>query len=135
MQEMFQIGETIEDGKNVAVRFRSPLPLNIYIVDLGGGLNLGPDQKEVRPEDVLSVPFKALFQGMTHEGVQWLGQDKISWSGFGSVLLENILHDPDLDGSMGGPSYAVHFRKISEFQFPPGISLRHPGYLLRLQHQ
>ncbi|MGC1401420.1 MAG: PEP/pyruvate-binding domain-containing protein [Thermodesulfobacteriota bacterium] len=115
MQEMFQIGETIEEGKNVAVRFRSPLPLNIYIVDLGGGLNLGPDQKEVRPEDVLSVPFKALFQGMTHEGVQWLGQDKISWSGFGSVLLENILHDPALDGSMGGPSYAVLSGKYLNF--------------------
>jgi pyruvate, water dikinase len=115
MQEMFQIGETIEDGKNVAVRFRSPLPLNIYIVDLGGGLNLRPDQKEVRPEDVLSVPFKALFQGMTHEGVQWLGQDKISWSGFGSVLLENILHDPNLDGSMGGPSYAVISEKYLNF--------------------
>lgn len=115
MQEMFQIGETIEDDKNVAVRFRSPLPLNIYIVDLGGGLSLEPNQKEVRPENILSVPFKALFQGMTHEGVEWLGQDKISWSGFGSVLLENILHDPTLEGSMGGPSYAVLSGKYLNF--------------------
>ncbi|MBI5601845.1 MAG: pyruvate, phosphate dikinase [Deltaproteobacteria bacterium] len=115
MQEMFQIGETIEDGKNVAVRFRSPLPLNIYIVDLGGGISPGPERKEVRPEEVLSGPFKALFQGMTHEGVKWLGQDNISWSGLGSVLLESILHDPTMDGAMGGPSYVLISEKYMNF--------------------
>jgi len=115
MQEMFQIGETIEDGKNVSVRFRSLVPLNIYMVDLGEGLNIGQDQREVRPEQVLSVPFNALFRGMTHKGVEWLGQNKISWSGFGSILMESILHDPQQDGDMGGPSYAVVSGKYLNF--------------------
>ncbi len=115
MQEMFQIGQVIEGDKNVAVRFRAPLPLNIYFIDLGGGLNLDPDQKVALPENVLSVPFKALYQGMTHEGISWLGQNKISWSGFGSVLLESILHDPEKEGDMGGPSYAVLSGKYLNF--------------------
>jgi pyruvate,water dikinase len=115
MQEMFQIGDTIENGKNVAVRFRSQVPLNLYLVDLGGGLELPPDQKEARPENILSIPFKALYQGMTHEGIQWLGQERISWSGLGSVLMESILHDPLTDGDMGGPSYAVLSGKYLNF--------------------
>jgi pyruvate,water dikinase len=115
MQEMFQIGDTIEDGTKVSVRFRSPVPLNIYIVDLGGGLDIDSNQREVRPEQVLCIPFKALFQGMTHEGVEWLGQNKISWSGFGSILMESILHDPQAEGSMGGPSYAVVSEKYLNF--------------------
>jgi pyruvate, water dikinase len=115
MQEMFQIGDTIEDGTSVSVRFRSPVPLNIYMVDLGGGLNINSNQREVRPEQVLSVPFNALFQGMTHKGVEWLGQNKISWSGFGSILMESILHDPHADGTMGGPSYAVVSEKYLNF--------------------
>jgi pyruvate, water dikinase len=115
MQEMFQIGETIENGKNVAIRFRSKIPLNLYLVDLGGGLELPPEQKEAKPENILSIPFKALYQGMTHEGIQWLGQDRISWSGLGSVFMESILHDPMMDGDMGGPSYAVLSGKYLNF--------------------
>jgi pyruvate, water dikinase len=115
MQEMFQIGDAIEDGKKVSVRFRSRVPLNIYMVDLGGGLNLEQGQREVQPDQVSSVPFKALFQGMTHKGVEWLGQNKISWSGFGSILMESILHDPQADGTMGGPSYAVVSEKYLNF--------------------
>ena len=115
MQEMFQIGETIEDGRNVSVRFRSPLPLDLYIVDLGEGLDIDRNQREVRPEQVLSVPFKALYRGMTHKGVEWQGQNKISWSGFGSILMESILHDPEREGDMGGPSYAVVSGKYLNF--------------------
>jgi pyruvate, water dikinase len=115
MQEMFQIGESIEEGGKVAFRLRSPLPLNLYLVDLGGGLDLKSGQKEVRPENILSVPFKALYRGMIHKGVTWQGQNKISWSGFGSILMESILHDPEMDGAMGGPSYAVLSQKYLNF--------------------
>ncbi|HMK64901.1 MAG TPA: PEP/pyruvate-binding domain-containing protein [Thermodesulfobacteriota bacterium] len=115
MQEMFQIGENIENGKNVAIRFRSKVPLDLYLVDLGGGLEVPPEQKEARPENILSIPFKSLYQGMTHEGIQWLGQERISWSGLGSVFMENILHDPLTDGNMGGPSYAVLSEKYLNF--------------------
>ena len=115
MQEMFQIGREIEGDKNVAVRFRAPLPLNLYFIDLGGGLNLIPEQKIALPENLLSVPFKALYEGMTYEGISWLGQDKISWSGFGSILMESILNDPEKAGDMGGPSYAVLTEKYLNF--------------------
>ncbi len=115
LQEMFQIGDTIEAGPKVSVRLRSRLPLNIYIVDLGEGLDIDSSQREVQMEQVLSLPFKALYRGMTHEGVEWYGQNKISWSGFGTILMENILHDPQTDGSFGGPSYAVVSGKYLNF--------------------
>jgi len=115
MQEMFQIGETLEDGTPGAVRLRSSVPLNIYIVDLGGGLEVQEDRKEVLPGQVRSVPFLALYRGMTHPGVQWLGQNKISWRGFGSILMESILHDPRQDGDFGGPSYAILSEKYLNF--------------------
>ncbi|MEW6186240.1 MAG: PEP-utilizing enzyme, partial [Thermodesulfobacteriota bacterium] len=115
MQEMFQISDTIEEGAKVSVHFRSPVPLNIYLVDLGGGLAYKNDLKEVFPEQVRSIPFIALFRGMTHPGVQWLGQNKISWSGFGSILMESILRDPEQQGDFGGPSYAVITEKYLNF--------------------
>lgn len=115
MQEMFQIGETLEDGTKGAVPLKSLVPLNIYIVDLGGGLEMKEDQKEVLPEQIRSVPFLALYRGMTHPGVQWLGQNKISWRGLGSILMESILHDPRQEGDFGGPSYAILSEKYLNF--------------------
>ena len=115
MQEMFQIGDTLEDGRTVAVRFRSRVPLNIYLVDLGGGLTISEGQNEVLVEEVHSIPFLALLKGMTHEGVEWLGQNKMSWGGFASILMENILRDPEKEGEMGGPSYAILSAKYLNF--------------------
>jgi pyruvate,water dikinase len=115
MQEMFQIGEDLEPGPGIAVRFRSHLPLNLYVVDLGGGLAADAEAREVGLENVTSIPFKALLQGMTSKGVQWLGQNKMDWGGFGSILMESILRDPQKEGEMGGISYAVISAKYLNF--------------------
>jgi pyruvate, water dikinase len=115
MQEMFQIGEDLEPGPGIAVRFRSRLPLNLYVVDLGGGLAADSEAREVRLENITSIPFKALLQGMTSEGVEWLGQNKMDWGGFGSILMESILRDPQKEGEMGGISYAVISAKYLNF--------------------
>jgi pyruvate,water dikinase len=115
MQEMFQIGEVLDQESQVAIRLRSRLPLNLYIIDLGGGLDSAPGAREATPDQVTSLPFRALLQGMTHEGVEWLGQNKIDWGGFASILMESILRDPQQQGEMGGASYAVVSAKYLNF--------------------
>lgn len=107
MQEMFRMSDDLAAEENIAVRFRSSLPLNIYIVDLGGGLSADPAAREVKDEDVTSVPFKALLKGMTHKDVQWLGSTRMDWRGFTSILAESVFRDPQKEGEMGGPSYAL----------------------------
>ena len=115
MQEMFQIGEDLDQDSQVAIRLRAGLPLNLYIIDLGGGVDVGPGAREAALEQVTSIPFRALLQGMTHEGVEWLGQNKIDWGGFASILMESLLRDPQQQGAMGGASYAVISAKYLNF--------------------
>lgn len=115
MQEMFQIGEDLEPGPGIAVRFRSRVPLNLYVVDLGGGLAADAGAREVGLDHITSIPFQALLQGMTHEGVEWLGQNKIDWGGFASIVMESVLRDPQKEGEMGGISYAVISAKYLNF--------------------
>ncbi|MBI5585615.1 MAG: pyruvate, phosphate dikinase [Deltaproteobacteria bacterium] len=115
MQEMFQIGEDLDPEAKVAIRLRTRLPLNLYLIDLGGGVNAAPGAREATLEQVTSIPFQALLQGMTHEGVEWLGQNKIDWGGFASILMESILRDPQQQGAMGGASYAVVSAKYLNF--------------------
>lgn len=107
MQEMFSISDNLEVSERFAVRVKVPLPMKIYAVDLGGGLNIPPNTAEAKMEDVLSVPFQALLRGMTHPGVQWLGAVGVDWKGFASIVTESIFSDPTLDDRMGGPNYVV----------------------------
>jgi len=106
MREMFDIGDEME-GHTGAVRLRAGLPLNILVVDMGGGLTPTAPKKVVELEHIKSAPFQALLHGMTDPGVRWLGGVGVSLSGFATIVAESMLTDPNADGSMGGPSYAV----------------------------
>ncbi|MBI5518590.1 MAG: pyruvate, phosphate dikinase [Desulfovibrio sp.] len=106
MREMFNIGGEMEDAEG-AVRLRAGLPLNILVVDLGGGLTPTAPKKVVELEHIKSAPFQGLLHGMTDPGVRWLGGVGVSFSGFATIMAESLMTDPNADGSMGGPSYAV----------------------------
>jgi len=106
MREMFDIGDEMEEAKG-AVRLRAGLPLNILVVDMGGGLTPTAPKKVVELEHIKSAPFQALLHGMTDPGVRWLGGVGVSLTGFATIVAESMMTDPNADGSMGGPSYAV----------------------------
>ncbi|MBU1039593.1 MAG: pyruvate, phosphate dikinase [Proteobacteria bacterium] len=106
MREMFNISDGMGEAEG-AVRLRAGLPLNILVVDLGGGLTPTAPERVVELEHIKSAPFQALLHGMTDPGVQWLGSVGVSLGGFATIMAESILHDPNADGSMGGPNYAV----------------------------
>jgi pyruvate, water dikinase len=46
-----------------------PVPLDLVVVDLGGGLNLAEGGRRVGPDSVLSEPLRALVEGLVTEGV------------------------------------------------------------------
>jgi pyruvate,water dikinase len=106
IREMFNIGDEME-GDAGAVKLRAGLPLNLLVVDLGGGLTPTAPKKVVELEHVKSQPFQALLHGMTHPDVSWLGGVGVSLGGLAAIMAESVLNDPNADGSMGGPSYAV----------------------------
>jgi len=108
IREMFNIGDSLDDETDGgAVRLRAGLPLNLLVVDLGGGLAPEAPRKTVELGHVRSVPFAALLKGMTNPGVNWLGGVGVSFKGLAAIMAESVLNDPNADGSMGGPSYAV----------------------------
>ncbi len=54
---------------NIAVRLDVPLPTGIFIIDIGGGLNLKEDKNTAALDEISSIPFKAILEGMMHPGV------------------------------------------------------------------
>lgn len=107
MVEMFRIDDEIREDTHLAVKLKTSLPLNTYILDLGGGFKAPPEDGAVDRENVASRPLLALLRGMEHPGVHWVGPAGVRLSGFAALIAETILNDPDHGSPRGGPNYAI----------------------------
>ena len=107
MREMFRITDQVSPDDCIAVPLRVYLPMKVLVVDLGNGLRQGWAGRQAELEDVTSIPFRALLNGMKHERVDWSRTAGISWGGFASIVAQSAIRDPVAEGRMGAPSYAV----------------------------
>ena len=64
IQEMSSIGEG-HDMKGIrgAVKLVAGIPVSIHLFDIDGGIS--PQVKKPTPADILSIPFSAIFKGMS----------------------------------------------------------------------
>ena len=115
-QEMFQISDLVSEIKGTALRLDAPLPLDLYIIDLGGGLSdVGEETRKVPINKVVSVPFRALLRGMLHEGLQTQNPRPIELKGFFSVMSEQMLSNPQAIERFGERTYAIISDKYLNF--------------------
>lgn len=106
MDAMFQLDvETSAQAKGVS-RFRPDLPINLFVLDLDGGLR-EPGKPLISEEDVLSRPFRAIMQGFCHPEVRWAGQVAVDLKGFISVFANTLYDQNKADTSLGGKSFAI----------------------------
>jgi len=89
-----------------ASRLKTDLPLNLFILDLGGGLK-SPGQPQVTEEDILCRPFKALLRGFHHPSVSWAGQVAPDLKGFISVFANTMYDLGKSERGLGGKSFAI----------------------------
>ena len=87
-------------------RLMTDLPLNLYVLDLGGGLKVS-GQAQVTEEDIASRPFKALLRGFHHPGVSWAGQVAPDLKGFISVFANTMYDSGKSERGLGGKSFAI----------------------------
>jgi pyruvate,water dikinase len=87
-------------------RLMTDLPLNLFILDLGGGLKV-TGQEQVTEDDIVSRPFKALLRGFHHPGVTWAGQVAPDLKGFISVFANTMYDMAKSERGLGGKSFAI----------------------------
>ncbi|MGQ9857743.1 MAG: PEP/pyruvate-binding domain-containing protein [Thermodesulfobacteriota bacterium] len=106
--EMFRISDLVSEQTGGAVRLRAKVPIDLHIIDLGGGLQgMNPGQKEVGLGNIASLPLTALLRGMTHEGLQFQEPRPIEWRGLFSVMTEQMLTNPLASERFGERSFAI----------------------------
>lgn len=113
--EMFSVGDMASDHEGMAVKLRAPIPLDLYLLDLGGGLAV-QDRYVVGVEQVASRPLGALLAGMTDERLGALEPRPVNLGGFLSVMSQQMLTPTDLAGErFGERSYAIISDKYLNF--------------------
>ena len=130
---MFDLGGEVERrGERRLYRLEGALPVELEILDLGGAIpGPGTDRRAVRPEEIASGPFQALWRGMTLPGVSWAGRTQVGVSGFLSVMA-TAMTGPEAERGLGAPNYvmvapdyvnlnarlAYHFAMVDAFVSP-----------------
>jgi pyruvate,water dikinase len=106
---MFELGDAaVKYGQRRVWRLETEIPIKLTVMDLGGALP--PEAREKRavvPEEIDSVPFAALWRGVTHPGLQWAGRRLVSARGFASVLGSAIVGPPDSVRELGATNYLI----------------------------
>jgi pyruvate,water dikinase len=89
----FEVGDREARGRlGSSRRLETPVPMDVRVLDIGGALatTATDTKKRVRPEEIRSIPFQALWRGMGHPKVRWTGKRAISVRGFASVLASSL---------------------------------------------
>jgi pyruvate,water dikinase len=95
IEEMFKLSEREDIKKLSPVRIKTPLPLNLHLLDLGGGLKRAGNHRVLPPENVISVPFMALWKGITSPGIRWAGPIGLDVKGLLSVMAQSATQPSD----------------------------------------
>jgi len=110
MAEMFAIEDLSPQERRRCRRLDSPMPMDIQVMDLGGGV-AATVERRVRPEEVHSAPLRALLAGMADPALRWSGPVGFDLRGFMSVVVRSAADDQ----RFGEPSYALCSRDYVHF--------------------
>ena len=115
--EMFKVSDHASMYQGWSFKLRAPLPMDLHLIDLGGGLSDSADQDadSVGVEHIRSVPFQALVAGMLDEDILAAGPRPVNFSGLLSVMREQALSPGHVGERFGDRSYAVIADKYLNF--------------------
>ena len=113
---MFKISDLVSAREGYALKLEAAIPLDLYLIDLGGGLTgADPHTQKVTPDQVASVPLQAVLRGMLHEDVRGREPRPVQLSGLLSVMREQMLAAPNVEERFGERSYAIISDKYLNF--------------------
>jgi len=90
VRSMFGFGDTQKRGfLHKGKVLQTDLPVEFYLIDLDKSIH--GDMKKVRPEDVASIPFLALWHGMSDKELGWPERWDKEMAGMPSDFKETVL--------------------------------------------
>ncbi len=106
-EEMFRMGEDLGDLRSSSKYLDVFLPMDLYIIDLGGGLEAPSGSRKVKRSHVTSVPLRALLSGILDERIPRYGPRPMDVGGFFSIMARHALTSPEEQRTFRDPCYAL----------------------------
>ncbi len=109
IETMFAVNDIErERGPRCTRRLETGLPINLYVLDLGGGVLPAEAQRPtVTPEQIVSRPFQALWKGVTHPRVTWTREMPASLGDLASVMASSLSTPSGAMRALGEESYLL----------------------------
>jgi pyruvate,water dikinase len=106
--EMFDFGKRYHFDKGAAKRLHNTLPLEWWVIDLGGGFQPGYDVRrtDIAINDITCPPMQAIWEGM--HAVAWEGPPSARLRTMVSFLFQSALHnglDPSRTSALREKNY------------------------------
>ncbi|MFP5228148.1 MAG: PEP-utilizing enzyme, partial [Acidobacteriota bacterium] len=104
---------TLNDGRlsregETASRLVTSAPIDLRLLDLGGGLAASArGSRDVRPEQIVSRPFRFLWQGMTGPAAECRCDQPIGLADLASVMTTSLSHCPESGRALGESGYLI----------------------------
>ena len=112
--EMFGMGERLGDVRSASYKLDVFLPIDLYLLDLGGGLRPAAGNGKtkgrlncIKPGEVASVPLQALLKGMLDERIPRFGPRPMDLGGVFSIIMRHAVTSPEQDATFSDPCYAL----------------------------
>ena len=104
MEEMFSMGQNLDNKDRLALRLKSDIPLSVNIIFIDQDPSALRGKKWVQEDEIASVPMQALWEGIKQEG--WPSQGRpADLKGFMSVMATGFA--TDTRGEFSENSFAV----------------------------
>ena len=118
VQEMFLAGGRATAGTRRALKLQSPIPLDFYFIDLGGGLEVPEGSRTVAPEQFRCEPLLAVWRGVTE--VPWSTGSAVDARAVASTIASTLAAG-DLLQRMAEPNFVVVSRSYLNLCFRLGF--------------
>jgi len=116
MHEMFTMWNKYEESEIHAVPILAGIPIGVLVLDIEGGLKEGI--KKATPEDIYSIPLKALLKGM--QSMQWPGPPPVDAKGFLEMVAHTVSIPEDELKETGKKSFCIVTKNYMNFSIRLG---------------
>jgi pyruvate,water dikinase len=119
MREMFTMTEITSDKVSDAPRLFAPIPMELYLIDLDGGIKDNP--KKLTPEFIHSTPFNAFYGGLA--SMKWPEPPPLDAKGFMSMVAHTASIPEGELYSIGDRSFSFITGEYMNFSIRLGYHL------------